>query len=56
MNLTVWPDANSQVEVLAEVGDWLKVRWHKRAKEKTRKDPSSAGKGDAGGDLSLIHI
>lgn len=22
-----------QVEVLAEVGDWFKVRWHKRAKE-----------------------
>lgn len=29
------------MEVLAEVGDWYKVRWHKRAKEKTRQDSPS---------------
>ncbi|CBJ26985.1 Heat shock protein 40 like protein/ DnaJ domain containing protein [Ectocarpus siliculosus] len=34
--------ATKEVEVLAEVGDWYKVRWHKRAKEKARQDPPSS--------------
>ncbi|CAM9793968.1 unnamed protein product, partial [Ectocarpus fasciculatus] len=35
--------ATKEVEVLAEVGDWYKVRWHKRAKENAQQDsPSSS--------------
>ena len=33
--------------MLAEVGDWFKVRWHKRAKDKAQKDPFSSSGGDA---------
>eukprot|EP00752_Nemacystus_decipiens_P007825 g6990.t1 len=35
--------ATKEVQVLAEVGEWFKVRWHKRAKDKTQQDdtPSS---------------
>lgn len=31
-----------QVQVLAEVGDWFKVRWHKRAKDKSQQDTPSS--------------
>lgn len=45
----------SQVEVLAEVGDWFKVRWHKRTKDKTQKDPTSSSS-SPGGDAATPSV
>lgn len=37
------------MEVIAEVGDWYKVRWHKRAKDQPQPDsPPSAREGGEG--------
>eukprot|EP00903_Cladosiphon_okamuranus_P014500 g13450.t1 len=34
--------ATKEVQVLAEVGNWIKVRWHKRAKGKSQQDTPSS--------------